>query len=185
MWSLLLLDQGRDVVAGVLFAVLLNMKHLFAYAGPAYFVYLLRHYCMLGGSASASAGGGRRSSTPSGGSVDVLGCIRRLALLGAAVVAVFAASLGPFVAMGQGQQVRLAQGRAGSQEWEHGSRGRAAGHQPGAAAARDVIRYAERAKHHAPAINAHDSTPAPACMPTLIRHLPCSCCAACSPLAAA
>ena len=37
--------QGSDLWGGIIFAVLLNLKHLFAYAGPVYFVYILRHYC--------------------------------------------------------------------------------------------------------------------------------------------
>ncbi len=45
MWSLALVREGRDLAGGVLFAVLLNMKHLFACLAPVYFVYLLRHHC--------------------------------------------------------------------------------------------------------------------------------------------
>lgn len=33
------------MLGGLVFAVLLNMKHLFACLSPLYFVYLLRHYC--------------------------------------------------------------------------------------------------------------------------------------------
>ena len=45
MWSLALVREGHDLAGGVLFAVLLNMKHLFACLAPVYFVYLLRHHC--------------------------------------------------------------------------------------------------------------------------------------------
>jgi hypothetical protein len=45
VWSLALVREGRDLAGGVLFAVLLNMKHLFACLAPVYFVYLLRHHC--------------------------------------------------------------------------------------------------------------------------------------------
>ncbi len=45
MWSIALIREGHDLLGGLLFAVLLNMKHLFACLGPLYFVYLLRHYC--------------------------------------------------------------------------------------------------------------------------------------------
>ena len=40
-----LIIEGRDLMAGILFAALVNMKHLFASLGPVYFVYLLRRYC--------------------------------------------------------------------------------------------------------------------------------------------
>lgn len=45
IYSVSLVRQGRDLEAGVVFAVLLNMKHLFLYLAPAYFVYLWRHFC--------------------------------------------------------------------------------------------------------------------------------------------
>ena len=45
VWSLALVREGHDLAGGVLFAVLLNMKHLFACLAPVYFVYLLRHHC--------------------------------------------------------------------------------------------------------------------------------------------
>ncbi|CAL1390472.1 unnamed protein product [Linum trigynum] len=83
MLSISCLQDGRDLMGGFLFAVLLCFKHLFAVAGPVYFVYLLRHYCR-------------------GGLFKGLG---RLATMGAVVVAVFAAAFGPFFYHGQIQQV--------------------------------------------------------------------------------
>ena len=46
MLSLEALQRDRFVLSAFLFAVLVNMKHLFAVAGPFYFVYMLRRYCV-------------------------------------------------------------------------------------------------------------------------------------------
>ena len=43
--SISAISEGRDMLGATLFAALLNFKHIFAYAAPLYFVYLLRHYC--------------------------------------------------------------------------------------------------------------------------------------------
>nr|ADN34094.1 dolichyl glycosyltransferase [Cucumis melo subsp. melo] len=77
--SLSYLEEGRDLMGGFVFAVLLCFKHLFAVAAPVYFVYLLRHYCR-------------------GGFVRGFG---RLTIMGSVVVAVFAAAYGPFIYHGQ------------------------------------------------------------------------------------
>lgn len=69
------LMEGKDLMGGFFFAVLLCFKHLFAVAAPVYFVYLLRHYCR-------------------GGLVKGFG---RLLVMGMVVVAVFVAAFGPFV----------------------------------------------------------------------------------------
>lgn len=45
LWSLGLIIEGRDLLGGLVFALLVNMKQLYAVLGPLYFVYLLRHYC--------------------------------------------------------------------------------------------------------------------------------------------
>ncbi|KAK9828093.1 hypothetical protein WJX81_002987 [Elliptochloris bilobata] len=81
VWSLALVREGRSLAGGVLFAVLLNMKHLFACLAPVYFVHLLRHHCR-----------GPHA-------------MRRFAVLGACVAGVFAVSFGPFVLAGQLRQV--------------------------------------------------------------------------------
>ncbi|XP_059436746.1 probable dolichyl pyrophosphate Glc1Man9GlcNAc2 alpha-1,3-glucosyltransferase [Corylus avellana] len=83
LMSLSYLEEGRDLMGGFVFAVLLCFKHLFAVAAPVYFVYLLRHYCWGG----------------------IVRGFRRLSILGAVVVAVFAAAYAPFVYHGQMQQV--------------------------------------------------------------------------------
>ncbi|CAK9133465.1 unnamed protein product [Ilex paraguariensis] len=81
--SLAALQEGKDLVGGFAFAVLLCFKHLFAVAAPVYFVYLFRHYCR-------------------GGLIRGFG---RLVLMGTMVFAVFVAAYGPFVYYGQIQQV--------------------------------------------------------------------------------
>ncbi|KAL9456919.1 hypothetical protein AB3S75_006035 [Citrus x aurantiifolia] len=81
--SISFLQEGKDLMGGFLFAVLLCFKHLFAVAAPVYFVYLLRHYCWKG----------------------LVRGFSRLSVLGAVVVAVFAAAYGPFLYHGQIQQV--------------------------------------------------------------------------------
>ena len=58
-----------------MFAVLLNFKHLFLYISPAYFIYLLKHYCFTNKGFS----------------------ITNFAKLGSIVAAVFLVSFGPFV----------------------------------------------------------------------------------------
>lgn len=77
--SISFLQEGKDLMGGFLFAVLLCFKHLFAVAAPVYFVYLLRHYCWKG----------------------LFRGFSRLSVLGAVVVAVFAAAYGPFLYHGQ------------------------------------------------------------------------------------
>ena len=84
-------------MSGILFAVLLNFKHIYIYMAvglgdlhfyarldpilqPAYFVYLLRTYCM----------------SPSGEILPV-----RFLTLANAVILVFLLSIGPFALMGQ------------------------------------------------------------------------------------
>lgn len=88
------LEEQRYVFGGVLFAVLLNMKHLFAYLAPVYFVFLLKHYVLTDSSSSSS------------GSIDWPAALKRLVVLGGSVVVVCGVSFGPFLAMGQMQQVR-------------------------------------------------------------------------------
>ena len=43
LWSVTLIAQQQVLLGSVLFAVLVNMKHLYASLGPVYAVYLLRN----------------------------------------------------------------------------------------------------------------------------------------------
>ncbi|XP_028790961.1 probable dolichyl pyrophosphate Glc1Man9GlcNAc2 alpha-1,3-glucosyltransferase [Neltuma alba] len=81
--SLSYLEEGRDVLGGFVFAVLLCFKHLFVVAAPVYAIYLLRHFCR-----------GR-----------LLRSVGRFLLLAAVVVVVFAAAFGPFIYLGQEVQI--------------------------------------------------------------------------------
>ncbi|BAT95939.1 hypothetical protein LR48_Vigan02g087800 [Vigna angularis] len=81
--SLSYLEEGRDLLGGCIFAVLLCFKHLFAVAAPVYFIYLLRHYVW-------------------GGMIRGFG---RLLIMGGVVTAVFASAFGPFFYLGQIEQV--------------------------------------------------------------------------------
>lgn len=80
LWSLLVARDGNKLTSGLLFAVLLNFKHIYMYLAPAYFVYLLRSYCL----------------SPN---YD----IRPMHFISLAntVIGVFLVSLGPFLFMGQ------------------------------------------------------------------------------------
>lgn len=88
--------QGDKLVSGALFATLLQFKHIYMYLAvrrqrfrhsispyyiqPAYFIYLLRSYCM----------------TPSGQLH-----VKNFLSLANVVIAIFGVSLGPFILMGQ------------------------------------------------------------------------------------
>jgi alpha-1,3-glucosyltransferase len=80
--SVALVATGHERSGALAFAVLLNLKHLFLFAAPFYFIHLLQGFVL-------------RQRSPS------IGALRRLVGLGVIVLATFAASLGPFVAIGQ------------------------------------------------------------------------------------
>lgn len=82
--SLARMVQKRELESAFWFAILLNMKHIYIYVAPAYFVYLLRNYCL-----------DRHYNVQ----------YSRLVKLSAIVISVFAISFGPFTAAGQLEQV--------------------------------------------------------------------------------
>ncbi|XP_031582566.2 probable dolichyl pyrophosphate Glc1Man9GlcNAc2 alpha-1,3-glucosyltransferase isoform X1 [Oreochromis aureus] len=84
--------QSQHLQGALLFAFLLNLKHIYLYVAPAYGVYLLRSYCF----AQDNKDGSVRWSSFSP---------LRLLALGAIVTSVCALSFGPFIAMGQLPQV--------------------------------------------------------------------------------
>lgn len=79
VWSLAFAQSGKNVLSAICFAVLLQLKHLFAYAAPIYFVFLLKRQCK-----------GKYA-------------LQRFFLLAAAVSSVTVVSVGPFLWAGQGK----------------------------------------------------------------------------------
>ncbi|XP_075888181.1 dolichyl pyrophosphate Glc1Man9GlcNAc2 alpha-1,3-glucosyltransferase isoform X2 [Nelusetta ayraudi] len=84
--------QAQHLQGALLFAILLNLKHIYLYVAPAYGVFLLRSYCFTQDNKDGSVRWGSFS-------------LRRLLALGGIVVSVCALSFGPFIAMGQLPQV--------------------------------------------------------------------------------
>jgi hypothetical protein len=108
---LIFFSHNYLITLGFWFSVLLNLKHIYLYCAvsyahkfrlsaretqgltkdslfqPVYFFYLLKHYCINTG----------------GSKFEPLKSFLRLAKLGTVVVAVFAASFGPFLYLNQGR----------------------------------------------------------------------------------
>ena len=78
--------QSGLLTSGIVFAALLCLKHIYLYLAPAYFVYLLRAYCL-----------GPRSVFD----IKFVNCFK----LGASLAAVFGVAFGPFVYYKQIPQV--------------------------------------------------------------------------------
>ncbi|XP_013790813.1 probable dolichyl pyrophosphate Glc1Man9GlcNAc2 alpha-1,3-glucosyltransferase [Limulus polyphemus] len=85
--SIVRIIQDRCVEGAFWFAILLNLKHIYLYVAPAYFVYLLRSYCFI--------------RETKGFRISLLNFIK-LALV---VILVFGVSFGPFIYLGQLPQV--------------------------------------------------------------------------------
>ncbi|KAI1820988.1 glycosyltransferase family 57 protein [Xylaria intraflava] len=92
MYGLLLLSlvlarqRSTLLYSGLVFAALLCMKHIHLYLAPAYFVFLLRTYCL---------------SPTSILRIQFLNCVK----LGVGILAIFAAAFGPFAVKGQIPQI--------------------------------------------------------------------------------
>ncbi|MEQ2284796.1 glycosyl transferase, partial [Ameca splendens] len=84
--------QSQHLQGALLFAILLNLKHIYLYVAPAYGIFLLRSFCFTQDHRDGSI---RWSSFRP---------LRLLALSGI-VILVFAVSFGPFVVMGQLSQM--------------------------------------------------------------------------------
>ena len=79
-------QQSTILLSGLLFATLLCLKHIYLYLAPAYFVFLLRAYCLSQNSMLRLRFGN---------------CVK----LASSLLLVFGAALGPFVYWGQLNQV--------------------------------------------------------------------------------
>lgn len=84
--SLVLAKRKSLLASGLVFAALLCMKHIYLYLAPAYFVYLLRFYCL---------------SPKSMFRIQFWNCVK----LGAGILAIFGAAFGPFALKGQIPQI--------------------------------------------------------------------------------
>lgn len=82
-------EQSTLLLSGLTFAVLLCFKHIYMYIAPAYFVFLLRAYCL-----------GDRPAFPYF-RIRFFNCIK----LGVGIISIFAAAFGPFALWGQLEQV--------------------------------------------------------------------------------
>lgn len=74
--------QNKPLQSALFFAILLNLKHIYLYTAPVYFIYLLKHFCLA------------KDISYSKGFV-------RLMTLGTTVIAIFGLSFGPFLYFGQ------------------------------------------------------------------------------------
>ncbi|KAI1772504.1 glycosyltransferase family 57 protein [Hypoxylon cercidicola] len=85
--SLVLARQKSGLLAsGFVFAALLCMKHIYLYLAPAYFVYLLRTYCL---------------SSKSIFHIQYLNCVK----LASGILGIFGVAFGPFAVKGQIPQI--------------------------------------------------------------------------------
>lgn len=110
VFSISEMSSGKSLMAAILYAILLNFKHLFLYVAPVYFIFLLKTYCF---SSSPSVTAPSRDFIPQG--ILLIGCkqwidtrlfsFKKFTILGSSVALIFAISLGPFIALGQIGQV--------------------------------------------------------------------------------
>lgn len=82
--SIVFAQEGRLLLSGLSFAALLCMKHIYLYLAPAYFVYLLRAYCLSPNWSFYPTTIFR---------IQFFNCIK----LGLGIAAIFGAAFGPFV----------------------------------------------------------------------------------------
>ncbi|XP_065668515.1 dolichyl pyrophosphate Glc1Man9GlcNAc2 alpha-1,3-glucosyltransferase isoform X2 [Hydra vulgaris] len=99
--SILEMKQGRFLHSAFWFTILLNLKHIYVYVAPVYFVYLLRNFCF-------NENNRLKSQSYICSLIGVSPkdfSIKHLIQLGLVVLAIFGISFGPFIYMGQITQV--------------------------------------------------------------------------------
>ncbi|KXS10630.1 glycosyltransferase family 57 protein [Gonapodya prolifera JEL478] len=94
LWSVAEIMEGNDLLGGAIFAVLLNLKHIFLYLAPAYFIYLLRHFCFQADSTKNGTKGLRVASKALLSTFDYPNFV----LLASSVLSIFCISFLPFLA---------------------------------------------------------------------------------------
>lgn len=96
IFSLVAAMNNRPLLSGALFAILLCFKHIYLYLAPAYFVYLLRVYCLDSPKPSKTAS--NKSSVLGIPAIWPIKGINwsHVTKLGAAVVTPFVLAFGPF-----------------------------------------------------------------------------------------
>ncbi|EEB11514.1 dolichyl glycosyltransferase, putative [Pediculus humanus corporis] len=88
------LFQAKCLQSAIYFTILLNLKHIFIYVAPPYFIYLLRNYCFL-------------NTTP-GLTINWNSFSRnRFFKLSSVVIVIFLISFGPFIILNQMKQIIL------------------------------------------------------------------------------
>ncbi|KAK5577226.1 hypothetical protein RB653_002166 [Dictyostelium firmibasis] len=106
--SIYFLIRGNILIGSILFSVLLNFKHIYMYMAPAFFVYLLKYYCLKSKSNDniTKVNGSGKQQQQQEQEFSILGVkIFNLVKLGFSVLSIFLLSLGPFFYMGQIQQL--------------------------------------------------------------------------------
>ncbi|CCX06367.1 Similar to Dolichyl pyrophosphate Glc1Man9GlcNAc2 alpha-1,3-glucosyltransferase; acc. no. Q4IJT0 [Pyronema omphalodes CBS 100304] len=83
----LLVAKSSPLLSGILFAALLCFKHIYLYLAPAYFIYLLRAYCL----------GPNFSIWPPNPAIQFFNSLK----LGVSIITIFATAFAPFVWWGQ------------------------------------------------------------------------------------
>ena len=82
--SILKLVQNQILQSSALFLILLNLKHIYVYVAPAYFIYILRNYCLT-----------------LNYRIRFANCLKLASL----ILSIFTLSLGPFILNGQLKQL--------------------------------------------------------------------------------
>ncbi|KAN0025914.1 hypothetical protein ACTFIU_001678 [Dictyostelium citrinum] len=106
--SIYFLVRGNVLIGSILFSVLLNFKHIYMYMAPAFFIYLLKYYCLKHNNSNVKQNSNASSNKQQQEKEEftILGIkIFNLIKLGISVLSIFLISLGPFFYMGQIQQL--------------------------------------------------------------------------------